>query len=485
VTLHALPSTTERACPSGHNPKPAHAKHGPNLSMHNSGKDLETGYCEVTRYVADTLQSSAEVNLCANATMPRAWQLNALQDALRTPLISEVEFAALFDIFEDDFPVAVCLHMLSRLEARHHLRLQLRLRDRVTKQQSYMYFMRPDLHLPEGSAWRVIYTERSEMALLNLTRLDWATFTYLCRCADPAWMAWRDGFTDATRTAARPGRPYNLDGPSCIALALAWLSTTAQLKYLELVFGCTHADVSRDLDDGMDALMGALRSCPEARVIWPSPETIERFVRLITSLEAYGERGIAECLPFAFVDGLRLAQLHPGDARKQNMSYLGWLHMVCVENILMFAPDGTIIDCILGLPGRWHDMAAATYVIDHLQNPGMNPNQRCALADDGFFSARTASLLATRDFQPLGVVVPPDARRTFQKWQTRARQPAEWGMRVLQGTWCRITEPLPTNDLKRNRILECVVLLHNLVARAVPGGHNQIRTVYEQVALRA
>jgi hypothetical protein len=100
------------------------------------------------------------------------------------------------------------------------------------------------------------------MAMLNLTRLDFAAFRHILAYVDPNWGAWRNGCTDATRTERRPGRPHTLDGASCIALVLAWLSTTAEAKYLELVFGCTHTThVSRDLEDGIQELLAALRRC--------------------------------------------------------------------------------------------------------------------------------------------------------------------------------------------------------------------------------
>jgi hypothetical protein len=117
----------------------------------------------------------------------------------------------------------------------------------------------------------------SDMAMLNLTRLDFAAFRHILAYVDPNWGEWRDGYTDATRTACRPGRPHNLDGASCIALVLAWMSTTAQAKYLALVFGCTHTDVSRDLEDGIQELLAALRRCADAEIMWPTREEMNIF----------------------------------------------------------------------------------------------------------------------------------------------------------------------------------------------------------------
>jgi hypothetical protein len=58
-----------------------------------------------------------------------------------------------------------------------------------------------------------------------------------------------------------------------------------------------------------------------------------------------------------------------------------------------------------------------------------------------------------------------------------ARQPAEWGMRTLQGAFPRLKARFPYEDRGHRRIvIRLIVSLHNLRARLT--GINQITTVY-------
>jgi hypothetical protein len=60
---------------------------------------------------------------------------------------------------------------------------------------------------------------------------------------------------------------------------------------------------------------------------------------------------------------------------------------------------------------------------------------------------------------------------------TSARQPAEWGMRALQGAYGRLQMPLDINNpVGRRVLLDTCFRLHNLRTRLI--GINQIRTVY-------
>lgn len=60
---------------------------------------------------------------------------------------------------------------------------------------------------------------------------------------------------------------------------------------------------------------------------------------------------------------------------------------------------------------------------------------------------------------------------------TSTRQAAEWGMRVLQGTFGRLRLPLPWDVCLRTVILRCCFHLSNLRTRVM--GINQIRTVFD------
>ena len=60
---------------------------------------------------------------------------------------------------------------------------------------------------------------------------------------------------------------------------------------------------------------------------------------------------------------------------------------------------------------------------------------------------------------------------------TSTRQAAEWGMRVLQGSFQRLHTILPSDPHMRRIIITCCLHLCNLRTRVM--GINQIRTVFD------
>lgn len=68
----------------------------------------------------------------------------------------------------------------------------------------------------------------------------------------------------------------------------------------------------------------------------------------------------------------------------------------------------------------------------------------------------------------------------FNTQLVSSRQPAEWGMRALQGSFARLKMPLPADDhLHRRILLTTCMRLHQVRTRLV--GINQIKTVYEKI----
>ncbi len=59
---------------------------------------------------------------------------------------------------------------------------------------------------------------------------------------------------------------------------------------------------------------------------------------------------------------------------------------------------------------------------------------------------------------------------------TSLRKASKWGMRGLQGTFPRCKKCLPLNKDKHRRVLECIILVHNIQTEVV--GHNQISAVF-------
>jgi hypothetical protein len=62
------------------------------------------------------------------------------------------------------------------------------------------------------------------------------------------------------------------------------------------------------------------------------------------------------------VDRLKLQLQNPGDDSVQNYFYNGWTIDHYMSDLFAFAPDGTILACVLDAPGSLHDSTVADFV---------------------------------------------------------------------------------------------------------------------------
>ena len=153
------------------------------------------------------------------------------------------------------------------------------------------------------------------------------------------------------------------------------------------------------------------------------------------------------------------------------------------SNILNFAPNGNILHAILNAPGSWHDSNIAERLyrkLIHNTPPGF-----CIVSDTAF--PRCTNRLDYRIVAPMkrGDCVPDNPRdyaclKIFNEQLVSARQAAEWGMRLIQGSFSRLKLPLPAmNHEFRGQVLELAVRLHQVRCRSVR--INQTQTVYQAV----
>ena len=265
-----------------------------------------------------------------------------------------------------------------------------------------------------------------------------------------------------------------------LLLALMFLITCTQQKVMCMLFGVSPSSLSRYLRTGLRALLSALKEMPEAKVRWPNHEEQDAYFLLIK--KKYPD---IKFRPFGFIDGLNLPVLESGDFFTQNADYNGYLAGTFKSNILVYAPDGTVIYAIMNLPGSYHDAWAATDLrIRMREKPGFLREGYCIVGDTAF--------PRTKDME--GKIVTPykqdDVERVFHtatreelmemrvrhSYVVSIRQAAEWGMREIQGQFARLRLPLPCDAFERQRMLAIIIHLHNLRARRVE--INQIRTVY-------
>lgn len=141
---------------------------------------------------------------------------------------------------------------------------------------------------------------------------------------------------------------------------------------------------------------------------------------------------------------------------------------------------GVIINAVINTPGSWHDARVARPIFDTL---------RTRVPDDFFLVSDTAFPRGMQSIEgkiraPLktGERVPSDPillqhLLAFNRQLLSYRQTAEWGMRMLQGSFGRLRVPLPITSMTRCRcLIETCARLSNVRARCV--GINEIRSVY-------
>lgn len=150
---------------------------------------------------------------------------------------------------------------------------------------------------------------------------------------------------------------------------------------------------------------------------------------------------------------------------------------------LIFIETGIIIDAAINYPGSWHDSKVARSIYTHLDQ--QVPDGFWLVADSAF--PRGAGTVRDKIKAPIkaGMSIPrdPDLQRevlAFNRQLLSYRQTAEWGMKMMQGSFGRLQVPLPISDTTlRKKFIETCMRLFNL--RSARVGINQIHSVYEPI----
>lgn len=221
-----------------------------------------------------------------------------------------------------------------------------------------------------------------------------------------------------------------------------------------------------------------------------------------------------------FIDGTTYRILKPGDPAIQRKYSNVWKHLVCVSNIFVFLPDGTIawanvnnFGTLRGLSdvffffffpslqliqppttfvahraaGSTHDSGLCKKLYEKIEDETKTPPGYSFLADTAF---KSTGVMEGRVYKPMknrtvvrGTPAQVEAREEFDRWVISVRQAVEWGMGNLQAWFPRLTVPLPSDVAKRARLLTVITLLHNLKTRAI--GLNRIKSVFLPYLLTA
>jgi DDE superfamily endonuclease len=328
---------------------------------------------------------------------------------------------------------------------------------------------------PSASPWARVLEHGTDQAMITLTGFDHASFNALHEMFQPIFLTHSPHSSDGVirrirpETSFRRGRPRMITSAACLGLVLVYGRTTGVVFLLCSVFGLTHTPLSMWLRFGRRVLLHVLKDHELARVKMPNVEKVAEYKAAIGRLY----KRLKDV--YSVGDGLKVLIGACGDGMIQEMFYNGWTHGHYITNVFIFAPDGTIIACILNCPGCMHDseLAGLGNIYTKLRQTYEATGGKCVM--DSAFAARG------NDFIIKSVQNHHHANGSCEyarlREATAVRQAAEWGMRALQGSFPRLKVPLRYEEFsERLLILQLVVLMFNWRANTV--GINQIRTVF-------
>ena len=348
--------------------------------------------------------------------------------------------------------------------------------DLTGRQRRDRRIARPSLPMPEESPWHRLLSRGNDGCLITATGLDNRSFYALHRLFQPYYNRYtpysdNGKIVPLKKRKVRSGRPRMLSSEAVLGLVLMYNRTSCQEFILcQLWFGLTATPLGLWLKFGRMVLVKILRSHRYGRIDRnQSNEKIQEYKDAIS--DKYPHLKDVYCV----ADGVKLLLESTDNDLVQSMLYNGWTHDHYVTNLLVFAPDGTIIDCVLNCPGSMHDSELAYFggVYDRLRDHYNRHGGKCVM-DSAFCSRGNAFVIKSAQDVTLG----EDANEyTMLREATSMRQAAEWGMRALQGSFPRLKARLKYEENgERKCIIQCIMLVYNFRARYC--GINQIRTTF-------
>ena len=259
-----------------------------------------------------------------------------------------------------------------------------------------------------------------------------------------------------------------LYGPRGImAMTLKFLTSAAEAKDIYVQFGATHMVYRNAIELGMVAIIANM-SHPKLRVYWDRSENeLERLAENTAAfLDIPGVIGM--------IDGRKMPSLFPSGWLEQNRDYNGWTKEVNRNLVLLWSPDGLIVDAAVNCPGNFHDSKSTlwTGIYDHIAN-----------LPDGFIVVCDSAFVCTGRMEGKLVKLKDDrngfAFTGFDMSLTHLRQASEWGNGVLVNAFRRLRRPLPTDNVRRGHILWSCILMHNF--RTNTCDRNQIATYFNNL----
>jgi hypothetical protein len=229
-----------------------------------------------------------------------------------------------------------------------------------------------------------------------------------------------------------------LDATGPLGLVLTWFRTKGSCtRNLQLIFGLTGTPMYTWLKFGRRVLLFALQKVDLAKISAPS----------VQELHIYMSAVAVKCprmrVVWGVMDGLKLTFQKANNGIKQNHYYSGWTNGHYISCIFVVAPDGRIRVCIINCPGSMHESTMAQYGVYHKLRELYDKHGATVVVDSAFSRRAYPFLIKSSQEDPAGE---PEAVLAHRD-ATSIRQLSEWGMRMIQAQFPRVTEPIQ-NEVK-------------------------------------
>ncbi|KAF8805213.1 hypothetical protein BYT27DRAFT_7224925 [Phlegmacium glaucopus] len=298
-----------------------------------------------------------------------------------------------------------------------------------------------------GTPWQTLWASQEDRAFITTMGLDVVTFYRILegpRGFEEWWESTPIPRNDVSCSGDPRGYRQSLDAAGGLGLILHYLGSAMLEVTLQQVFALTPTVLSRYLEFAEDILYNTLHSLEEGSISMPhTAQEFQHFSNLICMRHPLLEGA------FGSIDGLSLLAQESDDPEIENATYNGWKTAHCINNVLVFSPEGVIISAVINAPGSWHDAHVACPIFEQL---------RSHVPDGHFLGER---ILAEYAAQQLTLAV----NRQLLSY----RQTAKWGIRMIQGSFGHLRVPLKISSPKRRqRLLEIIIRLANIQTVYMP-----------------
>ena len=233
-----------------------------------------------------------------------------------------------------------------------------------------------------------------------------------------------------------------------------------------MAFGLTSTPKYKWLKFSRHVLLYVLKDDPLARVAPPSADELETYVAAIgNKYPILGDQKV-----WGAADGLKIRLQQSTNWAIQNRYYNEWQGSTYINSVFVFGPDGKIRICTINCPGTWHDSTMADYGVYEEMEQLYDSHGVKVVVDSAFNLRGKAFLIKSSQEDPMNNGA---AGVQLNRAATSLRQLSEHGMRMIQGQFPRLKDPLLLEEYDERRvILTLMVLLYNYQTSTV--GVNEI-----------